>query len=169
MFALASAFKEGDLRVGGTSDDRLRDDARRALLATTIGDIHRAVFVEDGVTAALQRSRDRRHDEELSSLTIAQARGALLGPQGAEWARRHQRGLGSEAIAALVKVMTDEELSTVARASVSIPSTLGGVGDRCAAAFRLAHPAEQPGDDEQEILFSILEGLSYGCGDVISA
>ena len=24
-----------------------------------------------------------------------------------------------------------------------------------------------PGDDEEEILFSILEGLSYGCGDVI--
>ncbi|RPH53619.1 MAG: ethanolamine ammonia-lyase, partial [Acidobacteria bacterium] len=24
-----------------------------------------------------------------------------------------------------------------------------------------------PGDDEQEILFSILEGLSYGCGDVV--
>lgn len=110
VFALASAFKEGDLRVGGTSDDRLREDARRALLATTIGDIHRAVFVEDGVTAALHRSRDRLRDEELSSLTIAQARGALLGPQGAEWAHRHQGGLGSEAIAALVKVMTDEDL-----------------------------------------------------------
>src|SRR6185369_1697915 len=24
-----------------------------------------------------------------------------------------------------------------------------------------------PGDDEQEILFSILEGLAYGCGDVV--
>ena len=24
-----------------------------------------------------------------------------------------------------------------------------------------------PGDDEEEILFSILEGLAYGCGDVI--
>jgi hypothetical protein len=32
--ALASAFKEGDLAVGGTADDRLREDARRLLLAT---------------------------------------------------------------------------------------------------------------------------------------
>ena len=60
LFALANAFKEGDLAVGGTTDDRLREDARRVLLATTVGDIRRAVLVDDGVTAALERSRDRR-------------------------------------------------------------------------------------------------------------
>ncbi|HYS27570.1 MAG TPA: hypothetical protein VEP46_18300, partial [Vicinamibacterales bacterium] len=58
-FTLASAFKEGDLTVGGTADDHLREDARRALLAATVGDIRRSPPIDDGVTAALDRSRDR--------------------------------------------------------------------------------------------------------------
>ena len=55
LFSLANPFKEGDLAVGGTTDDRLREDARRLLLTTTVGDIRRTVLVEDGVTAALER------------------------------------------------------------------------------------------------------------------
>ena len=50
LLALASAFKEGDLAVGGTTDDRLREEARRALLATTVRDIHRTSIIDDGVT-----------------------------------------------------------------------------------------------------------------------
>ena len=76
-FTFASAFKEGDLAVGGTADDRLRDDARRALLATTVGDIRRAPLIDDGVTAALDGSRDRHLDSELDPLTIAQRQSAL--------------------------------------------------------------------------------------------
>ena len=55
VFALANAFKEGDLAVGGTPDERIREDA------------------------VLARSRDRRFDDELSTLTIAEARRELLG------------------------------------------------------------------------------------------
>jgi ethanolamine ammonia-lyase large subunit len=166
VFSLANAFKEGDLAIGGTSDDRVREEARRELLAITIGEVHRAVFVEDGVTAALQRSRDRRRDDELAPLTIAGAREALLGPNGAHWARRHQNALSSEAIAAVAKVMTDEELSTVAR------RLFHPTGDRSGEIGAPHHFGSriQPnsaGDDEHEILFSILEGLSYGCGDVV--
>jgi ethanolamine ammonia-lyase large subunit len=101
-----------------------------------------------------------------SSLTIAQARGALLGPQGAEWAHRHQRGLGSEAIAALVKVMTDEDLSTVA-CRLFHPIDDRGVGIGAPRHFGSRIQPNSAGDDEREILLSILEGLSYGCGDVI--
>jgi hypothetical protein len=71
IFSLANAFKEGDLLVGGTTDNRLREDARRVLLATTVGVIRRAVLVDDGVTAALTRSRDRRFDDDLDGLTMA--------------------------------------------------------------------------------------------------
>jgi len=79
-FTLASAFKQGDLAVGGTADDRLREDARQALLATTVGDIRRAPPIDDGVTAALDRSRDRRADPELDPMTIARLKEALAGP-----------------------------------------------------------------------------------------
>ena len=39
VFALASAFKEGDLAIGGTSDEHVREQARQALLATRVADI----------------------------------------------------------------------------------------------------------------------------------
>ena len=42
IFTLANAFKEGDLAVGGTRDDRVREEARRALGAVTVGEIRRA-------------------------------------------------------------------------------------------------------------------------------
>ena len=166
VFALASAFKEGDLAIGGTPDDRLREDARRALQATSIADIHRAAFVDDGVTDALARSRERQRDEELSTLTVADARDALLGPHGAAWAQRYQRGLGSEVIAALVKVMTNPQLSRAAR---TLFHRLDGDGVAIGAPqhFGSRIQPNSAGDDEQEILFSIFEGLSYGCGDVI--
>src|SRR5678815_127449 len=164
--ALASAFKEGDLAVGGSADDRLREDARRLLLATPLGTLQQTVLVDDGVSAALHRSRDRRFDEELASHTVGDVRRALLAPRGAEWAQRYVDALSSESIAAIAKVMSDEELSIVAR-------TLShAVGDDAVAIGSPGHFGSriQPnsaGDDEREILFSILEGLSYGCGDVI--
>src|SRR5262245_987492 len=125
ILALASAFKEGDLVVGGTADDALRREARGRLLTTTLGDIHRTPLVDDGVTAALQRSRDRRFDSEWSSVRVADVRAALLGPRAAGWASEYGRALGSEAIAAVAKVMTDDELSIVARALHATPRRFG--------------------------------------------
>jgi ethanolamine ammonia-lyase large subunit len=163
---LASTFKEGDAAVGGTSDDRIRADARAALLATTVADIHDTVVVDDGVSAALQRSRDRGVDADLRPLTIARLRTALLGPGAAAWVRRHGNALSSEAIAAVVKVMTSDELSIVARALFH-PLGTDGVAIGGARHFGSRIQPNSPGDDEREILLSIFEGLSHGCGDVI--
>ncbi len=165
-FALANPFKEGDLAIGGTTDDRLRDEARQVLLATTIGEIQRAVLIDDGVTAALQQSRDRQVDRELETLTIARLKATLLDHEAATWARRHRDSLASEAIAALVKVMTNDELASVARAIFN-PLDGAGIAIGGPQHFGSRIQPNSPGDDEQEILFSILEGLSYGCGDVI--
>ena len=156
ILALASAFKEGVLVVGGTADDRLRDEARGRLLSTTLGHINQIPLIDDGVTAALRQSRERGFDGELSALTIADVRSALLGTRAAAWASEYSSALASETIAAVVKVMTDDELSIVARA---LCQTAHHLGSRI--------QPNSAGDDEQEILFSILEGLSYGCGDVI--
>lgn len=166
ILALANAFKEGDLLVGGTADDRLREEARHALLATPLGDLQRAMLVEDGVTEALQRSRDRRRDNDLDRLTVARMKATLLGPDAAAWARQYGHALASETIAAVVKVMTDDELSSVARA---LFNRLDGDGVAIGTPqhFGSRIQPNSPGDDEDEVLFSILEGLSYGCGDVI--
>lgn len=50
IFVLANEFKEGDLNVGGTRDDHVRQQARAVLAAVSLGDIAKADFVEDQVT-----------------------------------------------------------------------------------------------------------------------
>ncbi|MGH3116238.1 MAG: ethanolamine ammonia-lyase subunit EutB [Gaiellales bacterium] len=164
MFVLANAFKEGDLLLGGTRDDRVRDEARRALLATRLGEIRQTTLVEDGVSERLARSLNRDRQAELDGLTVEQLRQRLLGAP--EQVRHYRDGLASEAIAAVVKVMTDDELSSVAR---QLFNSLPGDGIAMGSQLHLGSRIQpnSPGDDEEEILFSILEGLAYGCGDVI--
>ena len=164
--ALASAFKQGDLAVGGTEDDALRAEARRALNASTISEIHRTTLINDGVTAALDRSRDTSFDHDLDSITIGGLKRILLGSGADGWTRKYRDAIKSEVIAAVVKVMSNDELSTVAR---TLFNPLAGPGVAVGAPLHFGSRIQpnSPGDDEQEILLSILEGLSYGCGDVI--
>jgi ethanolamine ammonia-lyase large subunit len=166
IFTLANAFKDGDLAVGGTRDDRVREEARRALGSVTLGEIRRTSFIEDEVTIVLDRSRNRRFDGDLDRLTVMQLKSALLGPGAAAWARRHRDALASEAIAAAVKIMTSNELSLVARTLFN-PHPGEGVTIGSPLHFGSRIQPNSPGDNEDEILFSILEGVCYGCGDVI--
>src|SRR5262245_19632107 len=136
------------------------------LLATTLGELRRATFVDDGLTAALQRSRDRRFDHELDPLTVEEFKRALLDSGGGAWVARRFHALPSEAIAAVAKVMTNAELSSVSRLLFN-PLNGDGVATGSPNHFGSRIQTNSPGDDEQEILFSILEGLAYGCGDVI--
>jgi len=165
-FVLANEFKDGDLLVGGTTDPRVRGEARQAIGRLRIGDIGAAAFVDDGVTAALERSLNRSALAEISGLTIDALKQILLRPSAADWVRRYRDGLPSEATAAVVKVMSNGELSTVARAIFN-PLPGDGIAIGAPGHFGSRVQPNSPGDDEDEILLSILEGLTYGCGDVI--
>jgi ethanolamine ammonia-lyase large subunit len=165
-FVLANAFKEGDLLVGGVDDAQVRDEARRSLGALRLGEIVPAALVDDGVTEALERSLNAQSLAGVSGLTVTGLKQILLSPAGAEWIRRHRSGLRSEVIAAVVKVMTNDELSIVARAIFNpCPGEGTTVGSPDHFGSRIQ--PNSPGDDEDDILLSILEGLTYGCGDVI--
>jgi len=164
-FVLANEFKEGDLLVGGADDAAMRHEARRSLEALRLGEIG-PVFVDDGVTDALERSLDAQALADVSALTVGRVKQILLGPEGAAWIRRYRGGLRSEAIAAVVKVMDERELSAVARA-VFNPHPGEGTTVGSPRHFGSRIQPNSPGDDEDDILLSILEGLTYGCGDVI--
>ena len=165
-FVFANEHKEGDLLVGGTLDERVRRDARSLLGAMRLGDITKAMLVEDGVSDALKRGLNSQLAAEISHLTVNDLKNILLSAQGASWVDRYRDGLASEAAAALVKVMTNEELSTVAR-SLFNPLPGQGVAIGSPGHFGSRIQPNSPGDDEEEIIFSTLEGLAYGCGDVL--
>ncbi|MEK7834368.1 MAG: ethanolamine ammonia-lyase subunit EutB, partial [Acidobacteriota bacterium] len=173
IFALASEFKEGDLFVGGTQDDQSRVEARRKLAGLRLGEIAKTVFVEDGLSELLARSGDINLLRELSSLSVGSAKRMLLASGSAEmWWQRYRDSLSSEMIAAIIKLMTNDELAAISR---TVFNTLPGKNPD--EALTIGSPqhlgaciqANSPGEDEEEILFSILEGLSYGCGDVLLA
>ncbi|HKA17319.1 MAG TPA: ethanolamine ammonia-lyase subunit EutB [Blastocatellia bacterium] len=165
-FALANEFKEGDHSIGGTRDDQLRGEARREIESITIGEINKATVVDDQVTQTLHRSLDPNLAAQLAQLTVGELKGIFLGPDSARWAIRYRDGLSSEVIAAVAKVMTDDELGRVSR-SLFNPLPGDGVAIGSQQHFGSRIQPNSPGDDETEILFSILEGLTYGCGDVI--
>src|SRR5215813_12453065 len=166
IFVLANEFKEGDLNVGGTRDDHVRREARGALAALSLGDIATADFVEDQVTEALHRSLDSQLAGKVAHLTVAELKRILLSPQGVSWIEHHRNGVSSETAAAVVKIMTNEELATLScKLFNSLPGTGVAVGSQGHFGSRIQ--PNSPGDDETEILLSILEGVAYGCGDVI--
>ena len=165
-FVLANAFKEGDRLVGGTADPLVRDGARRSIEALRLGDITADALVDDGVSDALERSLDRPLLAGVAALTIGRVKQILLSGAGPEWVRRHRAGLRSEAIAAVAKVMTEAELSRVA---LAVFNPLPGEGTTVGAPHHFGSRIQpnSPGDNDDEILLSILEGLTHGCGDVI--
>ena len=166
IFVVANEFKEGDLPLGGTSDDQMRDEARSELAALRLGEISEAAFVEDQVTEQLHRSLNPEIRDELAGLTIGELKQILLSPGVASWVGRNRDGLSSEVISATAKVMTNDELSAVSRALFN-PLPGDGIAIGSTGHFGSRIQPNSPGDDEEEILFSILEGLTYGCGDVI--
>lgn len=165
-FALANEFKEGDVCVGGTRDEAVRAAARAALGALTLGELTPTALVEDGVSEALDEACDRGLAADISSLTVGELRRVLSGGGGAGWVRRYGAGLSSESIAAVVKLLTNEELSKVARELYN-PLPGEGVSVGSPGHFGSRLQPNSPGDGEEEILLSVLEGLAYGCGDVV--
>ncbi|HWN99840.1 MAG TPA: ethanolamine ammonia-lyase subunit EutB [Blastocatellia bacterium] len=166
LLVLANRFKEGDLLVGGADDEQASSEARERLASIRLAEITKPTLVDDGVTETLDRSLDRQLANELSIITVAEIIKVLLSDKAARWVETYRAGLSSEAIAAVAKVMTDDELSQTARTLFNpLPGFGVAIGSRDHFGSRIQ--PNSPGDDDDEILFSILEGLSYGCGDVI--
>src|SRR2546423_8382995 len=116
IFVRANEFKEGDLLVGGTRDELERKEARQMLSRLRLKDITETGLVEDSLSDALARALDPQITTEISHLSVGEMKRIVLGPGGAGWAGHYRDGLSSEVIAAIAKVMTNEELSAVARA-----------------------------------------------------
>jgi ethanolamine ammonia-lyase large subunit len=162
----ANEFKEGDLLVGGGRDEIERKEARTELSGLRLGDISRVKIIEDAVSEALEKSISVQLSVGIACLTIDDLRQILLSKSASEWVKRYGNGLSSEQIASVVKVMSNDELSAVARAIFN-PLPGDGISIGSPGHFGSRIQPNSPGDDPDEILFSILEGLSYGCGDVI--
>ena len=170
LLLLSNPFKEGDLLLGGTRDEKIVREARQKLSSLTVGDLNKTRLIDDAVSEALSRTHSRaieRHRaEEIANVPIGRVKAILVNRSALPWIERYRGGLSSEVIAAVAKLMTDDELSAIARLLFNeLPGSDIAIGSRYHFGSRIQ--PNSPGDDDEEVLFSVLEGLSFGCGDVI--
>src|SRR5262249_5205966 len=71
-FGPANAFKEGDLRLGGSRDEQVRTEARQALAALRLQEIMATPCVADDVSDALRRALNPALVHDIEHLTIAE-------------------------------------------------------------------------------------------------
>ena len=164
LLGAANAFKEGDAIVGvAAADDEHRRFARGLLAATRLADIDvRPPFVDD-LERALVADRDVAAAARISGWTVGGLKAFLLDQDGAA-VQAIMPGLSSDAIACVVRVMTDAELTTVGgKIFNTLPgSTIGGPG-RLAARLQ----PNSPTDNLEDIRWQVFDGWAYGVGDLL--
>ncbi len=170
VMAKANAPKSGDVLAGIAARDAVERVAARAVLAhLTLAELRNnpAVPYElDELTRMFEHDLSDAAYQAVKHLTVGQFREWLL-EETTDWAkiRSISPGLTPEMAAAVCKLMSNMDLMTVAakcRVVVRANNTLGLPG-RLSSRVQPNHPT----DDVHAILYSMREGLSYGCGDAV--
>lgn len=170
VLAKANEPKSGDTLAGIAAADAKEHIAAKAVLSQlTVADIteHPAVPYEaDDVTRIILDDLDKEVYARWKNTTIADLREWVLdnARTGAELLEVG-RGLSSEVIAALAKLMGNLDLMYTAR-KLQITAhcnTTIGTPDTFACRLQPNHPT----DDVSGVTASLLEGLSYGIGDAV--
>ncbi|MCI6019496.1 MAG: ethanolamine ammonia-lyase subunit EutB [Clostridiales bacterium] len=170
VLAKANEQKSGDILAGiAASSDIERIAAKEVLSQLQLQDLRENPVVpyeDDEVTRINQDSIDGNVYERIRRWTVADLREYILGfDTGEEDIRFLSKGLTSEMIAGVCKLMTNMDLVYAAN-KVRVPARCNTtIGLRGTLATRL-----QPNhstDHVEGITASLFEGLSYGCGDAL--
>ncbi len=170
VLAKANEEKTGDKLAGlaaETAQERVA--AKVVLSALTLGDLRENPVVsyeEDEVTRIIQDDVNEKAYEKLRNWTVAEFREWLLAETTTSDAiRKASRGLTSEMVAAVCKLMSNLDLIYAAQkmpvtahcnTTIGLPGTLS-------CRLQPNHTT----DDPDGITASTLEGLSFGAGDAV--
>jgi ethanolamine ammonia-lyase large subunit len=170
VLARASEQKSGDELAGVAAPSALERVAAKLVLSElTLADLHEhptVPYEEDAVTRLIWDRLSRPVYDGVKGWSVGQLREHILddsttGPD----LLRLGRGLTSEMIAAVARLMSNLDLVVAARkirVVVHANSTLGADG-RLGVRLQPNHPA----DSIEGILASVKDGLSFGCGDAV--
>jgi len=173
LLAKATPQRSGDELAGCAATG----DAERVAAQWALADVPLDTFLNDLVvpyeTDEVTRLIIDRHDREsyrtVSHLTVGGLRDWLLEvaatPAAADTLRRLAPGLTPEMVAAVSKLMRNQDLIAVARAvpvTSAFRTTLGLPG-RLATRLQPNHPT----DDPKGVAAATLDGLLHGCGDAV--
>lgn len=170
VMAKANEQKSGDELAGlAATTTKERVAAKEVLANITLKDLKENPAVpydEDEVTRIIIDSLNLKIYNEIKNWTVSDLREWLLAEETQDreiqWIRR---GLTSEMIAAVTKLMSNLDLVHAAQkiiVTAHCNTTIGGKGV-LSARLQPNHTT----DDPDGIMISLLEGLSYGVGDAL--
>jgi len=170
VLAAASPMRSGDALAGLAADSAARRVAARAVLADLplrhFLDVALVPYEDDEVTRLILDSHDAPAFAPLAAMTVGDLRDWLLLPQtDAPALAGVARGLTPEMVAAVSKLMRNQDLIVVAqkvRVITAFRNTIGLAG-RLSTRLQPNHPA----DDPRGIAAAVLDGLIHGVGDAV--
>lgn len=173
LMAKATPRRSGDELSGCAATS----DAERAAAQWALADVSLQTFLEDllvpyetdEVTRLIIDGHDRAAFRDIAHLTVGGLRDWLLAtasaPDSAERLRRVAPGLTPEMVAAVSKLMRNQDLVAVGRAATvtaAFRTTVGSPG-RLATRLQPNHPTDSP----RGVAAATLDGLLLGCGDAV--
>ncbi|MGL4344068.1 MAG: ethanolamine ammonia-lyase subunit EutB [Cellulosilyticaceae bacterium] len=168
--AKANEEKSGDRLAGLAAESAEERVAAKVVVANMLlSDLRNnpAVPYEmDEVTRIIQDDVNEKIYNEIKNWTVSDLREWILdeATTGAD-IKRISRGLTSEMIAAVAKIMSNMDLIYGAK-KIKITATCNTTIGECGTLSNRLQP-NHPTDDPDGILASLLEGLTYGCGDAL--
>lgn len=170
ILAKANEEKSGDQLAGIAANDAQERLAARHLLAElTLSDIrnHPVLPAEDDeVSRVIEESVNEKIYTSISNWTISELREYLLAESTTNIEISHlRRGLTSEMVAAVTKIMSNLDLIQAASKIEVVTQCNYPIGFKGTLAGR-AQP-NHPTDHLQGVKASLYEALSYGIGDAV--
>lgn len=173
LLAKATPMRSGDVLAGCAA----RSDAERAAARWALADVPLPTFLTehvvppeaDDVTRLILDTHDAQAFTEISHLTVGGLREWLLGvasgPDPAPTLRRVGPGLTPEMVAAVSKLMRNQDLIAVAAATEVVTGfrTTLGLPGRLSTRLQPNHPT----DDPAGVAAVVLDGLLMGSGDAV--
>lgn len=170
VLAKANEYKSGDELAGvaaATAEERVA--AKAVLAELKLSDLRNNPVIpyeEDEVTRIIQDDVNEKIYDEIKNWTVNEFREWLLDLKTTgDKIKRISKGLTSEMVAAVAKLMSNMDLVVAAkkiRVKKFCNTEIGGEGI-LAARLQPNHTT----DDPDGIMLSVYEGLSYGVGDAL--
>ncbi|ADQ15499.1 ethanolamine ammonia-lyase subunit EutB [Halanaerobium hydrogeniformans] len=170
VLAKANEEKSGDQLAGVAAESVTERIAAKTVLSNlTLADLRNNPVVpydEDEVTRVIQDDLNERIYGEIKNWTVSELREWILCEEitGSD-IRRISRGLTSEMVAAVTKLMSDLDLIYGAKKMVVTAHCNTTIGKEGTLSFRLQ--PNHPTDDIDGIMPSVMEGFSYANGDAV--
>ncbi|MFG1478865.1 ethanolamine ammonia-lyase subunit EutB [Xanthobacter sp. V4C-4] len=170
LMAKATPPRSGDMLAGIAAASAEENVAARMCLA----DVPLKAFLsealvpyeQDEVTRLILDEHDPVAFAPVSALTVGDLRDFLLSDQATpEGLAGLERGLTPEMVAAVSKIMRNQDLILVAKKCRVVTRFRNTIGLPGTMAVRLQ--PNHPTDDAAGISATILDGLLYGCGDAV--